>query len=315
MGENGSKVDSGTDPSVVELDTVRELVRSADPTGERFAKVFRETFYQIYNGQKTGHYCYDQLTKTEKTHFGTLIEIAVRKEFDDIIDDGQQHHLDYRIANVDVDCKFSMRKAGWMIPVEAENEIIIGLHASDEDSCFSVCVERMLVEKLSKGGNRDRKRTLTKAARQEIQWIFDDAELPVNRLLHLPDEDREAIFAQRSGQKRVNELFRRALGLVINREDIATVAQQSDYMKRIRGNGGARSALRGEGIVILTGGYRTQREIAKKLTGQHLRSTELLALRLVRAEVPGDSPAVRIQNDWWRVARPDEEIVEAPVIG
>ncbi|ALA67065.1 type II restriction endonuclease [Corynebacterium lactis RW2-5] len=297
--------------SDVELELVRKLVRDADPTGERFARVFRQTYYLLYNGQKTGRYRWDQLYKTEKTHFGTLIEIAIRHEFSDIIADGVQKHLDYRIGGNDVDCKFSMNKASWMIPVEAVGEIIIGLHSSDEDSCFSVCVERASENRLTQGTNRDRKRTFTKKARSEIEWIFNDAPLPVNRLLHLSEDARDEIFSLGSGQKRVNEFFRQSLGLVVNREDIATVAQQKDYMKRVRGNGGARTALRPEGIVILTGKYHS--ELAFKLSRQKLRPDELLALRLA----PSDGKASRgsqasIEGAWWKVAEPDDPIVEAP---
>ncbi|MFW9213869.1 NaeI family type II restriction endonuclease [Corynebacterium amycolatum] len=297
-----------------EVEKVKALIRDADPEGDRFAKVFRETYYLLYNGQKTGRYRWEQLYKTEKTHFGTLIEIAIRHEFAEIIDDGIQKHLDYRIAGIDVDCKFSMNKGSWMIPVEAENEIIIGLHSSDEDSCFSVCVERASSDKLTKGGNRDRKRTFTRSARSGIDWIFDDTPLPVNRLLHLSEGAREKIFANRSGQKRVNEFFRQALGLVINREDIATVAKQRDYMKRVRGNGGARTALAAEGIIILTGKYMRQMEIAEQLAGVKLRSDELIALRVVSvSNSHGGRGAVTIDGQSWRVATSTDPIVQAPI--
>ena len=297
-----------------EVEKVRALIREADPEGDRFARVFRETYYLLYNGQKTERYRWEQLYKTEKTHFGTLIEIAIRHEFAEIIDDGIQKHLDYRIGGIDVDCKFSMNKGSWMIPVEAENEIIIGLHSSDEDSCFSVCVERASSGKLTKGGNRDRKRTFTRAARSEINWIFDDAPLPVNRLLHLSESAREKIFSNKSGQKRVNEFFRQALGLVINREDIATVAKQRDYMKRVRGNGGARTALAAEGIIILTGKYMRQMEIAEQLADVKLRSDELIALRVVPAgNSPWEAGAAEINGQFWRVALEADPVTQAPI--
>nr|WP_120491324.1 NaeI family type II restriction endonuclease [Corynebacterium lactis] len=303
-----------TNSSDVELALVRDLVRQADPTGERFAKVFRDTYYLLYNGQKTGRYRWEQLYKTEKTLFGTLIEIAIRHEFSDIIADGVQRHLDYRIGGVDVDCKFSMNKASWMIPVEAVGEIIIGLHSSDEGSCFSVCVERADENKLTQGGNRDRKRTFTKEARDCIEWIFDDAPLPVNRLLHLSEAARAEIFKHKSsGQQRVNEFFRQSLGLVVNREDIATVARQKDYMKRVRGNGGARTALRSEGILILTGSYQNQLEIAYQLLGLTLRPDELVAVRVVPIRSgEARSASVKIDGRLWRVAEPGDPLCEAP---
>lgn len=298
-----------------DLTRVCQLVLEADPDGTRFAQTFRSSYDRLYNGQWTGRYSWDQLYKTEKTHFGTLIEIAIRQEFDDIIDDGVQQHLDYRIAGVDVDCKFSMGKAQWMIPMECVGEIIIGLHASDEASTWSLCVERASEDRLTQGGNRDRKRTFTKAAKAQIQWLFDDAPLPVNRLLHLPKSDREAIFEPRSGQKRVCELFRRALGLSVNRESVAAVAEQKDYMKRVRGNGGARGLLQPEGIVVLSGKYRNQASIVEELIGERLMPEELMSLRLVPAGEADVEPRVQIGGGWWRVAHPGDAVVPAPVVG
>ncbi len=298
-----------------ELEKIRQLIVEADPEGARFAQTFRSSYDRLYNGQWTGRYSWDQLYKTEKTHFGTLIEIAIRQEFNDIIDDGVQEHLDYRIAGVDIDCKFSMGKAQWMIPVECVGEIIIGLHASDEASTWSLCVERATEDRLTRGGNRDRKRTFTKAARDDIQWLYDDAPLPVNRLLHLPQDDRDAIFEPRFGQQRVCELFRRALGLTVNRESIAAVAEQKDYMKRVRGNGGARGLLQPEGIVVLSGKFRNQASIVEQLTGGQLMPEEFMSLRLAPASDDGHAPKVQIGSSWWRVARPGEPIVPAPVVG
>lgn len=293
---------------------VRDLILKADPDGTRFAQTFRSSYDRLYNGQWTGRYSWDQLYKTEKTHFGTLIEIAIRQEFDDIIDDGVQDHLDYRISGVDVDCKFSMGKAQWMIPVECVGEIIIGLHASDEASTWSLCVERATEDRLTQGGNRDRKRSFTKAAKADIQWLFEDAALPVNRLLHLPQSDRDAIFEPRSGQRRVCELFRRTLGLTVNRESIAAVAEQKDYMKRVRGNGGARGLLQPEGIVVLSGKYRNQASIVEQLVGEQLMPEELMSLRLVPAAASDSEPRVEISGGWWRVAHPGDPVVAAPVV-
>ena len=58
-------------------------------------------------------------------------------------------------------------------------------------------------------------------------------------------------MALRSGVKRVNELFRVALGMRVGRAVVATAGEQVDYMRRIRYNGGARGYLQPEGIIIL----------------------------------------------------------------
>src|SRR5690554_6073665 len=97
----------GLEPSDSETDQVVARFVQADPDGSRAARVFRATFDQLYDGQRTGRYKWDQLFKTEKTHFGTLIEINLRREFDDILRDGNV--LDYAIDEIELDCKYSFR--------------------------------------------------------------------------------------------------------------------------------------------------------------------------------------------------------------
>lgn len=69
----------------------------------------------LLDGQHTGRFRWDQLYKTEKAHAGTLIEINLQREFG--FGDGLE--MDYRIAGIDVDCKFSQTRGAWMIPPEA----------------------------------------------------------------------------------------------------------------------------------------------------------------------------------------------------
>ena len=83
-----------------------------------------------------------------------------------------------------------------------------------------------------------------------MRWLHARAPLQENALIRLPERDVAAIFAPSSGQQRVNELFRRAQRMRVSRAVVATVAMQDDYMKRVRGGGGARDQLRAEGIVI-----------------------------------------------------------------
>jgi hypothetical protein len=102
-------------------------LRALDPNGSRTAQVLRNTFDQLYDGQRTGRYRWDQLYKTEKTHCGTLVEINLQREFKFL--DGDV--LDYTIANVDVDCKYSQTVGGWMIPPEARDHVCLVVSASD----------------------------------------------------------------------------------------------------------------------------------------------------------------------------------------
>ena len=198
--------------------------------------------------------------KTEKTHAGTLVEIALARALR--LADGTT--LDYTIAGADVDCKFSHRLGGWMVPPEAEGKLLLLVQASDEDGTWSAGLLRAAGENLRPAGNRDGKRGLGERGRAAVRWLHARAPLQENALIRLPERDATAVFALPSGQQRVNELFRRAQRMRVSRTVVATVAMQDDYMKRVRGGGGARDQLRAEGIVIF-GDYAGDQVLASAL--------------------------------------------------
>jgi hypothetical protein len=275
---------------------------------EDIGQVLRSTFDQLYDGARTGRYRWDQLHKTEKTHFGTLVEINLQRAFK--FPDGTT--LDYTISGIEVDCKFSQTMFGWMIPPEARGELCLAVWASDVESRWSMGLVRASLTHLNQGGNRDGKATLNDAGRCAIRWIYKDAQLPPNVLLQLARNIVDGIMQFKSGQKRVNELFRHTLGKKVGRGVVATAAQQEDYMKRIRGNGGARSALRAEGIVIL-GQYSSHREIARKLSIAEPGPGESVPVRLALASAPGPG-IVEIEKRLWRVAVDGDIITSAPIL-
>ncbi|PRB76094.1 restriction endonuclease [Arthrobacter sp. MYb214] len=262
------------------LEEVIGWIVEQDPSGSRMAKVFRETFDQLYDGQRTGRYRWDQLYKTEKTHFGTLIEINLQREFD--FSDGLL--MDYQIAGHEVDCKYSAT-GSWMLPPESIDHLILGSVASDEKSKWSMGLVRASAENRNVGMNRDQKGTLNALGKRRIRWIRKDAPMPPNVLLHISENEVAKIFAPRSGQARINQLFRIATNRRISRNVVATVAQQSDYMKRVRANGGARSTLQSEGIIILSGDYKRQVNIALELGCAIPHEGELVSTRVVRADI------------------------------
>jgi len=110
-----------------------------------------------------------------------------------------------------------------------------------------------------------------------------------NALIRLPEADVAAIFAAGSGQQRVNELFRRAQRMRVSRTVVATVARQDDYMKRVRGGGGARDQLRDEGIVIF-GDYAGDQVLAAALGLPRPGPGEFVSARLA-PRPPGPSDA------------------------
>lgn len=288
------ELDEPSIPDDLELEAVATTLLAADPDGSRMARVFRSTFDQLYDGQRTGRYRWDQLFKTEKTHYGTLIEINLQREFG--FDDGEV--LDYKIAGYEVDSKYSAT-AQWMLPPESINHIILGSVASDEKSTWSIGLVRATPENRNVGMNRDQKGSLNALGKSRIRWLFKNAEMQPNILLELPASHVSRIFAPRSGQARVNELLRVATNMRISRNIIATVAQQDDFMKRVRENGGARSVLRSEGYLILGGDYSAQTTIARSLGCVVPEPGELVSVRVGPVDF-AMANSVHLEGRHWR---------------
>ncbi|HEY2441566.1 MAG TPA: NaeI family type II restriction endonuclease [Streptosporangiaceae bacterium] len=269
-----------------ELDRVATALRAADPDFSGIATAIRSAFDLLLDGQHTGRYRWDQLHKTEKTHAGTLVEIGIQRRLG--LADGAA--LDYSIAGVEVDCKFSHRSGGWMIPPEAADQLMLLVHASDDEGTWSAGLLRARQSCLREAGNRDLKRALNDGGRATIRWLVRGAALPENVLLRLAERDTAAIFGCPPGQRRVNELFRRALGRRVSRAVVATVAMQDDYMKRVRAGGGARDQLRDEGIVIF-GDYAGHQALAAALGLPVPGPGEFVSARLARCGTASDGPA------------------------
>jgi len=285
---------------------------SQAPDGTRIAKVLRRTYDMLLDGQHTGRYRWDQLYKTEKTHFGTLVEINLQREFE--FADGTA--MDFAIRGIDVDCKYSQDRAEWMIPPEAVGQIVLGLWASDDQGKWSLGLVRADNHLLtSSRGNRDLKRRLSAAGKAAVTWLFHSHELPENALLRIPPAEVQQIFnCSRYGTKRVDMLFRLAQQCVISRTVVATVAKQEDYMKRVRGNGGSRSSLRPEGIVII-GQYESHRRIAQALALPAPGPGESVSARLARRRSShGELPFVTLDGEDWVVAQRDDPAEMAPLL-
>jgi hypothetical protein len=298
---------SGSTAPDPELETVAQEIRRLDPNGSRTAQVLRDTIDQLYDGQRTGRYRWDQLFKTEKTHCGTLVEINLHREFK--FQNGTM--LDYRIAGAEVDCKYSQTVGGWMIPPEARGHLCLLLSAEDAPNPrWSMGLVRILDERLNVGSNRDAKSTLNSQGRTSIVWLFKDAPLPPNVLLQLDRATVDGIMSLSSGQKRINELFRVAQRKKIGRAVIATVAQQDDYMKRVRANGGARTTLQREGILIL-GQYGSHVAVAKALGIVTPGAGESVSVRVIPTSGP-EVGVAEINGEFWRVANENDPLVDAP---
>lgn len=283
-----------------------------DGFAAKVGSAIRRSYDQVYDGQRTGRFHWAQLSKTEKTNAGSLVEIWLDREIG--LCDGIT--LDFQIAGHDVDCKFSQKAGGWMLPPEVVGHLAMLITADDYLGTYSVGLVRVTAERINASTNRDAKGTLNRDGRAAIHWLVRDEPLPPNTLLRLPPKDVVAIMGSAtagrpgSGQRRLDELFRRAEGLRITRTVIGTVAQQEDPMKRVRSNGGSRSRLAAEGFLLL-GHYRTHREVARALNLPVPNSGEIVSARVVPSADATRANA-EIDGSLWRRWTPGDPVVVAP---
>lgn len=305
-----------------QISAVAAHILNLDPSGQRFATVLRDTIDQLLDGEHTGRFDWLDLHKTEKTHAGTLVEINLQREFG--FSDGKD--MDFLIESVEVDCKFSQKLYGWMIPPEALDEICLVVWADDYKSMWSAGLLRADREKLTvsgkvtKKGNRDGKFRLTKEHHSMVHWLWSNAPLQENTLLHLDPVTRQDILSAGShsrrgpGQAKVNQLFRRVQKRPISRNVVRTVAQQKDYMKRVRYDGGARTHLRSEGIIIF-GSYVNHKTAADQLGIPVPQDGEFVSVRVAEEKAHHHGqPRTLMDGRYWVVATDNDKEELAPLL-
>lgn len=85
-------------------------------------------------------------------------------------------------------------------------------------------------------------------------------------------------------------------------------------MKRVRANGGARTTLAPEGIIILGGDYLEQRKIAQVLGITVPNKGEMISVR-VSSNCDSQTPnTVSLAAKLWRVATDADPIEHAPTL-
>lgn len=278
--------------------------RAQPQMAERFGAAIRQSFDEVFDGQRTGRFSLAQLSKVEKTYIGTKVEIVIQSEFG--LERGER--MDYLVAGEEVDAKWSIKSRGWMIPREAVGELCLCLTADDAHSTFSVGIVRADEGNLGQSANQDRKRQFNDGGMAAMVWLVDLGPLDENLLLHLSEEERSAILDRSlSGQQRVNQLFRVVLGRVIRREVVLTVAQQEDSPKRVRD---ARRSLHPEGIIVL-GHQGSHPGIAEGLGLEAPPKGSWIAARVAKAG-PADANSVLIAGQPWRLAAPGDPISPGP---
>lgn len=290
------------------LQAVLAWFRQFDDLEAIFGSVLRQSIDEVLDGSRTGRFDIQDpaVGKTERTYLGTKVEIVTRATFE--LAKGMR--MDYTIAGHDIDAKFSLGGV-WQIPTEAMGHLCLLMAADDARGTFKVGVVRISANLLNAGNNKDGKKTLSGVGRAAIEWLVPAGRLPTNQLLELPEGDRRAIFALRSGQQRVTELLRRFRGRIVKRNTASTVACQRDPMKRCRD---ARRPLAAEGILVL-GHQNDSPRIAAELGLPVPDKGEFVSARIVRAPAKDDGrPACVIDGLPYVIALPCEPPEAAPPI-
>jgi hypothetical protein len=281
--------------------------RVNDPGGIRIAKALRKAFDFLYAGSETGRFKWEQLSNVEKNQWWAIAKIHIHREFR--FNDGDT--LDFRIEGVEVACIIAKDEVSLVFPTEALNQIsLIFLATDDANPRWSFGIFEPASKPLSPPDSSKFDFIQHKSWHGPILWMHRNSPLPQNALPKLPEQTVDQILLPRTSGERINELFRSSHGLIIRGADLATVAQQDDYMKRVRTNGGARSSLKPEGIIIL-GQYESHARIATQLNLPRPGKGDFVSARVVLASKPGDGVAM-IGDSLWRVANDRDKVEPAP---
>ena len=314
-----------------ELGPIIDWFYALDNARDRFRWVLRDSLDELLDGQRTGRWAYQHLSKTEKTYLGTAVEVNLTKEFE--IEAGVD--LDWRIGGLDIDCKFSKDLGGWEIPMEmyrcdahgdlqakADHPALL-TWMDDTSSRWAAglitITDDLLRWKADKGAgqvrayNRDNKRKLSESSAEGVYWLWGGIQndLPRNLLLRMRPEVRERIFSvPNSGQMRVDLLFREVQDTIVGRQTVVTVAQQEDAPKRARD---ARLHLRDQGILVL--GHQESHPVVARALGLPVPvKGEWVSVRVVPVGPDDNRPSEAINGQRWARARQGDPIVCAPAL-
>lgn len=211
-------------------------------------RLLRQAIDEVIDTPRSRRYTLAELEKTEKTYIGTKVEILLRNHLR--LDMGEI--LDLNIDGVEVDVKNTVRVT-WTIPNEALDHPCILIGANEVSALCQFGLIVIHEDVLNLGRNRDQKTTIKRDELRAAHWLLRDFPYPPNFWQQLPPHVSKVITDPRGGTERVAALFRLHQRQPISRSTVEALAQQKDYMKRIRKNGGARDLLALERIALLSG--------------------------------------------------------------
>jgi hypothetical protein len=253
---------------------------------EKLRSFFRSAIDEVIDTARTGRYFFKQLEKTEKTYLGTKFEILLR----DWLQVPRGVRLDLLIGEREVDVKSTTGGgSGWMIPPEAIDQFCILLRVNEASAKCAVGIVRARQDYLRGGLNRDAKTSFSAAGTANIWWLVSDFDYTPNFWTRIDEALRNKIMSAGKASKRLAALFEQCLGMPVSRVQVAAIAAQDDFMKRLRRNNGARDILAPKGIAILYS--ETDRDLMVRL-GLKFGFREFISYKATNSE----------QEQWLREA-------------
>ncbi len=241
----------------------------------RFPELVRDAIEYVIDPICTGRTTIRELDNVEKTFVGLKVEHYIRDFLDvpkgvrDLVIDGE---------NVDV--KNTIAKS-WTIPKETYDEegpcLLIAV-ADDSGRCS---LGLMLARRAYLGAeNRDKKRQVTVAGRKNIMWLIDDQPFPQSAWAGLDMARFRELRSLKPGALRAATFFEENIDMIVNRRVVQSLLfDQRDYMKRLRGNGGARDLLAPKGIELLSGMYDQDALLRRCISG--VEKDDMIAVRSI----------------------------------
>ena len=236
--------------------------------------LLKEAVDFVLDPAKTGRTSIADLDKVEKTFIGLKVEHFLR----DKLGAPKGLRRDLQIDGQDVDIKNTIGTT-WMIPPETyQNEepcLLIATAKFDGRCWLGILLAR---ENYLGAKNRDGKKSVTVEGKRNILWLVEDAPYPASAWAEIDMARFRELRQIKGGKKRAAQFFRENLGKKIDRSIVESLLHdQSDFMKRVRGNGGARDDLKKEKILILSGIYDAKEA---KRRGIALKRDEFVAVRI-----------------------------------
>lgn len=285
-------------PDFPVLSVIRDEVqkRTQGLLAERFTLIVRDAVDFVLDPVNTARTRVTDLDNVEKTFIGLKLEHFVR----DMLDVPKRLR-DLHIAGMDVDIKNTVRD-NWSIPQETYRDSEPCLLMAVDDERY-VCYLGLIIAKLEYlhggTGNRDTKRGVSAPGFENIMWLVCGEPFPPSKFDRFDMDRFRELRKLRGGSKRTAQFFRENLSTPIHRSVIqALLFDQADYMKRLRGNGGARDILRKEGIAVVSSYHNGLLESLdlEKLAGDQMMAISGLtpehAAKLVAADAIDKSDEV-----------------------